>query len=223
MKISIKKTIVMLVCLAILMSITSVSYAMTTEQKGMIAENKYEGKTISTKTITLYRYGPDGSIMPVEVKIDAKNGQYIGEAIANKCEELFKNDRELQNSTNISVLKMGLFCKIKSQGRGFHYQMKLLGKLAIRYILFRLELPRIHTLLDKPLIYCNYEKDTRANTTITSLLFNKTQYIDGKHSVIVRDFVGYTSWFGRFSFSPFDILPRGFFGYAKLAVCITSG
>lgn len=48
---------------------------------------------------------------------------------------------------------------------------------------------------------------------------NATKTILGNHSVLVRNFVGYTTWCGRFSQSPLDILPRAFCGYARFVVC----
>lgn len=208
MKLPIKKTIVMLVCLAILMPAISVAYGETIEDK-----------EISTETITLFRYGPDGSITPVKVKIDTTGGKDLGQAIADKCEELFGNDAGMQKYMEKSIgnsnISIGIL-KIKSHGRGFHFKTKLLAKMAINLILLKLNLPRLGVMIEKPLIFCKYSKDTKANTTITPILRpNAIKSIQGPHSVVVIDFVGFTTWIGRISISP--ILPRSFFGIARLA------
>jgi len=210
MRLPVKKTIVMLSCLVILMPAISVAYGETIEEKA-----------ISTETITLFRYGPDGSITPVKVKIDNKDGKDIGEAIADKCEELFVNDAEMQNYMEKSIgnftISIGVL-KVKSHGRGFHFKTKLLEKMALNFILFKLDLPRLGVMAKKPLIFCKYSRDARANTTITPLLrTNAKKSIEGPHSVVAINFIGFTTWFGRISISP--ILPRAFFGIARLVAC----
>ena len=212
MQLHVKKTIVMLVCLAILAPALSVAHGETIEEK-----------TISTETITLFRYGPDGSITPVNVKIDNKDGEDIGEAIADKCEELFVKDIEMQNYVEKSVgnynISIGII-KVKSHGRGFHFKTKLLEKMALNLILFKLNLPRLGVMAKKPLIFCKYSRDDRAKTTIDPLLrnnTNSTKIITGHHSVVAINFIGFTTWFGRISISP--ILPRAFFGIARIVAC----
>jgi hypothetical protein len=214
MQLPAKKTIVMLVCLAILMPAISVAYGETIEEKES-----------STETITLFRYGPDGSITPVKVKIDTSDGKDLGEAIADKCEELFVKDSEMQNyaEKSISIGKYNIsigITKVKSHGRGFHFKTKFLEKLAINIILFKLELPRLGVMVKKPLVFCRYSRDGKAQTTMDPLLRNKensTKIITGPHSVAAINFIGFTTWFGRVSISP--ILPRAFFGIANIVVC----
>jgi uncharacterized membrane protein len=101
----------------------------------------------------------------------------------------------------------------------------LLEKVMTRIVLFRLGLPRITTILHTPLILCRYAKDNSAKTTITKLIgnnetLNKTMIIEGNHTVIAQNFIGYTTWIGRFSKSIFDIVPRAFAGIARFAICI---
>ena len=205
-----KRLIVILVSLVFVISGLTVS-----------SENIQEKTQISTltKTVTIYRYGIDGKVLPFDINLFLENGKDIEEAISEKCDELLQNDQEIQSYLKISNNSFGMLCKVKSRGKGFHYQMVLLGKLVIRYILFRLGLPRIHTLLSKPVILCKYPKDPKANTTITSLLFNRTTPMEGNHSVMVFNFIGYTTWCRRFSFTPFNFIPRLFVGYAQFVVC----
>ena len=169
-----------------------------------------------SKTVILYRHGVDGSITPIKVKINSGNSKDTGDAILEKCQELFENDTEFEN---LSKIKVNIYSIVKSKGRGFHYQMQLLGKLSIRYILFRLGLPRIHTLCNNPLIVCKY-KNEEAKTTIKPLILpNLEVEMNGSHVVIVHNFVGFTSWVGRFALTPLNLTPRSFYGIARLAFC----
>jgi len=178
-------------------------------------EEELEPVSLS-KTVILYRHGVDGSITPIKVKINSGNLIDTGDAILEKCQELFENDEEFKN---VSKIKVNIYSMVKSKGRGFHYQMQLLGKLSIRYILFRLGLPRIKTLFNDPLIVCKY-KNEEAKTTIRPLLLpNIKVEINGSHIVIVHSFIGFTSWIGRFALTPLNLTPRSFYGIARLAFC----
>jgi hypothetical protein len=216
--------------IVIFMSLTFLTSGIITASAITIQENKVgeqKETTPLTKTVILYRHGIDGSVTPFEVNLNLEDGQDIGKVMADKCEELLENDEEIQKFLALSDYKLGFLSKVKSHGRGTHYQTVILGKLVARFILFRLGLPRLHTLLTKPLVYCRYkekrtENDEPANTTITPLLFkniSKPRYMEGKHQVIVYNLLGYTTWLRRFSFSPFDVLPRSFAGYATLVIC----
>ena len=184
-----------------------------------------------TQKVTLYRYGPDGSVKPVDVEVLFNNGQNLADAIAEKCEELAESDIEIQsflgdnntsNGTNTSILKLGFLSKVKSKGRGFHFKCKTKVNVLIRFKLFSLLLPKIRVWARTPIVFCKYSNDSRAHTTIISTQdSNLTKVVEGSHSVFIYNFVGFTSWCGRFSFSPFDVLPRSFSGYAMFVSCKT--
>lgn len=212
MKKSINQLIVLTICLVLLLPSIIISSA----------ENLKEPTNIK-KIYTIYRYGPDGSITPLQVDIDIDKD----ENLADKCEELFENDIEMQKLVEIELenITFGFICKVKSQGKGFHYKSMFLEKIILRFVLFRLGLPRITTILHKPLIVCRYAKDTSAKTTITQLFgnndtTNKTKIVIGNQTVIAQNFIGYTTWAGRFSKSLFDIIPRAFAGIARFVICI---
>jgi len=172
------------------------------------------------KTLTLYRYGSDGSITPVKVDLKLKKGQDIDEAIVSICDQLFENDNEMQNILKTSNFTGGIFCKVKSHGRGFHYKSMFPEKILLKFALFKLGLPRVSSILRKPLIVCRYSKDLKAKTTIMPLISgNTTTTVEGNHTVIVYNFIGYTTWISRFSKSPLDLLPRAFSGIARFAIC----
>ena len=184
-----------------------------------------------TQKITLYRYGPDGFVKPVDVDVSLKNGQNLADAIAEKCEELVESDIEIQsflgdnntsNDTNASILKLGFLSKVKSKGRGFHFKFKTKVNVLTKFKLFSLLLPKIRIWARTPIVFCKYSNDSRAHTTIISTQdSNLTKVVEGSHSVFIYNFVGFTSWCGRFSFSPFDVLPRSFSGYAMFVSCKT--
>ena len=119
-------------------------------------------------------------------------------------------------------LTFGVLTRIYSKGRGFHYKTMLLEKVAFRYYLWKLQLPRIASLLTRPLVFCSYSSDLTAKTVIKPLLrFNSTEKVmNGAHMVIARNFIGYTTWIGRFAFTPLNLIPKAFSGYARFAFCI---
>jgi hypothetical protein len=202
------------------MSAVVTSSAMNIKQSEEKIQEFSSKAKIFSKKVTLYRHGLDGSITPVTVKLNLGETKDIGDAIIEKCQELFEKDFQFKNLENISKIKFGLYNIISSKGRGFHYQMKLLGKLSIRYILFRLGLPRLNTIFNDPIIICRYKKDKNAKTTINPIIPGlKTKVVNGSHTVIVHDFIGFTSWRGRFSFTPLNLIPKSFFGVAKFSFC----
>ena len=171
----------------------------------------------TTKTVTFYRHTLDGSITPITVAITPKEGQKLEEILVDTCSELLDNDEELQkflqnfiNDNNISV------SKVKSRGKGFHFKMNIRYKLGNGIKLFPLLPPYFIGGIKIPLIYCRYPKDANANTSITPLMGEDKEiiYVEGSHTVFALGFIGYTSWFGRVSRSPFNILPRTFDGYS---------
>ena len=227
MKNTIRRSIVLFIFLVFLLPSITISSA--DNLKVTILSDKTNSNEISCveKSYTIYRFAPDGSITPLKVDIDTNENQDIGELIADKCEELFEKDIEMQKLIEIELenLTFGFVCKVKSHGRGFHYKSMVLEKILSRFVLFRLGLPRLTTILHNPLVLCRYAKDTSASTKITQLYAgndtaNKTMIIDGNHTVIAQNFIGYTTWIGRFSKSFLDIVPRAFSGIARFVVCI---
>lgn len=209
---------VLLVCLVLL--ITSFTAMSAVDEKTL------------TKTVTLYRYGSDGTISPITVDLKLKKGEDLAEILADKCNELVENDFEMrnfiQNSCNSSnetdnttetYKSLNIFSKINSKGKGLHLKTKIRWKLVSKFKIFRILPPYFRKTATIPFIYCKYTNDPTANTTIHSMLFNSTKSFEGNHSIFVYKFVGYASWIGRFSFTPFDFLPRSFSGYAAVAYC----
>ncbi|UCB58330.1 MAG: hypothetical protein JSV67_06950 [Thermoplasmatales archaeon] len=173
-----------------------------------------------TKTVTFYRHSLDGSITPITVDISLKDGQNLEEILVDTCSELLDNDEELQKLLQDFINDDNTFVsKVKSRGKGFHFKMKIRYKLGKGIKLFPLLPPYFIGGIKIPLIYCRYLDDVNGNTSITPLMGGdkETIYVEGAHTVFALGFIGYTSWFGRVSLSPFDILPRMFTGYALLA------
>jgi len=217
-----KKLIAAFISLTFILLAATSSSAISVEKQKLNVEESVENPEISTETVTVYRCGPDGSITPVELNLELDENQDIGDAIVAQCNELLENDEEIQNLMQKSNISLGLFTRIYSKGRGFHYKTMLIEKIGLRYLLWKLQLPRIASLLAKPLIFCMYGKDLTARTVLKPLLRTNTteKVMEGAHMVIARNFIGYTTWVGRFSITPLNIIPKAFSGYARFAFCI---
>jgi len=98
-----KRLIVIFMCLAFLLpSITISSADSLTLFKS--SDNMNLTQTSNEKKIyTIYRIGPDGSILPVKVDIELNDDKELGESIADKCEELFEKDKEMQKLIEIEL------------------------------------------------------------------------------------------------------------------------
>jgi hypothetical protein len=175
--------------------------------------------SVATNTVTLYRYGPDGTITPVQVDIDLDEQQDVAGAIVEKCGKLTENDMEIQNFINKNS-SAGIFSHIISKGRGFHFKTRICISFPKRFDLFPLLPPYFGLRIKIPIVYCRYPNDADASTTITPLLRkNITRSIEGNHTILVFGFIGYAGWIGHFSRSPFDIIPRQINGYAMMVNC----
>lgn len=214
--------------IALLVAVGFLTVGLTTTSAVNIGNNKINDPeetspeiSIQLVTITLYRYGPDGLVTPIKVELELEEGQDMVDAIVAKCDELLENDEEIQQlvdrATNKSIF--GLFCRVTSSGAGFHYKTMLLEKLYIRYLLWKLNLPRIAPFIAKPFVFCRYKSDDEAKTIITPILGNKTdsREIEGTHSVFVNSFIGIAGWIGRFSYTL--LTKRAFSGYGRIAFC----
>ncbi len=201
-------------------SMAAASVVSPPEAKMITLESSAIKSVKTTKTVTLYRFGPDGYVTPIQVDVTLEEGQTLEEALVDKCHEFMENDVELQKLLQDFVNNNNeLLSKVTSHGKGFHFKMKIRISLKKRIKQFPL-LPPYRTRIKIPLIYCRYPKDVQANTTIKPLLEESaTTYIEGNHSVLVVGFFGFAGWLGLKSFSPFDIMPRAFAGYTILVSC----
>jgi len=190
------------------------------EAKIITLENSSIKAVKTNKTMMLYRFGPDGYFKPIHVDVSLKEGLTLEEALVEKCNELMENDVELQKFLGDLINDNNeLLSKVTSYGKGFHFKMKIRITLKKRIKQFPL-LPPYRTRIKIPLIYCRYPKDIQANTSIRPLLEESaTTYVEGNHNVFIVGFFGFAGWLGLKSFSPFDIIPRAFAGYALFVSC----
>ncbi len=216
-----KKIIALTICLLFLLTIAEVSVSKTISKK----EYSKTKEIVETKTYTLYRYGNNGKITPVQVEIDITEDTDLSKVLEEKCVELFNEDEELQknieeiknekNNSN-SSMDLGLFY-IKSRGKGFHFKSKLLVKILTKILLFSIGLPNFKVNPKRRTIICNYRNDPNAYTNINPIISlkgeNNNTFINGSHRVIAKSFRGYTTWLGRFSFA--RLLPRTFVGTTR--------
>lgn len=218
MKSMYKKSLAVAICFLFMLTIAQAGICKTVNSK-----NKEETeKKVYTQEITLYRYGLDGEINPVEVEIVAEEGEDLSKVVQEKCKELFKEDEELQGyvqdletKANNSGFKFGWGSyRISSRGIGSHFKTKWIIRLVIKFILFKLGLPRLNLPGRRRVIYCNYNTDPKANTTVEPILgilgTRQRTSVEGNHSVFVNNFRGFTTWIGRFSKS--SLIPRAFYG-----------
>jgi len=198
---------------------------------------------VETNTITLYRYGPDGSVSPVQIVLtpEETRDRALEDVLTDKCVELLEQDREIQtyvNTTRASVNMIQLntypskkipvyWCKfLKSEGKGIHIKISPPRiKWLIWISLQMLKIPFIqiwHAMLIRmisrkagSMIYCRYAHDTNANTTIG--LFSKISHrgYNGTHSVLCLGFVGYTTWLLPRSIAG-QLIKRSFAGFSLL-------
>jgi len=207
-----KKIIVTLVSIIILISGFSTISA-TSIKKDSSYSTQEETSSPTTKTVTVYRYGADGSITPVDVKIELKEGQDINEAIEEKCLQILTNDPEFKDLLNNSVTRSSMSF-IKSRGRGLHLRFCLTITWLKKFDLFPLLPPYIFRRVNIPIIYCRYSLDQRAYTKITPLLdMTNTTTITGPHIVRSIGFYGFKWWLGHISLLGFGIR-TGFVGFS---------
>jgi hypothetical protein len=146
---------------------------------------------IFSKTVTLYRFGLNGDVKPIQVEISFNNFQNINEAISEKCEELLMEDIEFQDLNN--SFTSGLFTLVKSHGRGIHL------------------LPSSNSKI----VYCRYPRDPNSYTTIRPIFGGNSTTIVGPHRVISFGFFGFKWWINRISILGF-FLRTGYVGYSTL-------
>lgn len=203
-----KKAIVILMCLTFLFTAAASSSALIVEDEQITTPKEETTEpNVLVKEITVYRYGPDGFIKPVKVTISFDENDDVGAVVAEKCEELFDNDVQMQaalqgNNSSSFILK-----RVTSYGRGIHF--KLSPKFQFSKIIKLLPFlpPYLKTALFLPIRYCKYTRDPGAYTRISGLNSwrNITQEYRGPHEILSIGFIGYTGWVGHISYLGFFI------------------
>lgn len=205
----VKKAIVILLSLTFVLSaaITSSAIMIENQESNVSEQNLINESTSKVKEITVYRFGPDGIINPIQVTIDVDETQDIGRTIVEKCEELFENDIEMKsflqgNNSSAYILK-----RVTSYGRGLHIKLSPRIQLNKRIALFPLLPPYLRTAVFLPIRYCKYTRDPGAYTRISALnnRRNISQEYHGPHEILSVGFIGYTGWVGHVSYLGFFI------------------
>lgn len=185
----------------------------------------------STKTITLYRYGSDGTI--ASVNIVYSEGQNLEEVIAKKCRELIDSNIVIQSylSGNNSNTTINAFSRVTSHGKGTHlkspFSIRIPFLFLLKYGLLQNLKLRYRILGPRwiPIVIGNYSQDESAETNIKTVSTpirpgTPPITINGKHIVLVYGFVGYTGWRGTSA----DLYEKmgwatGFDGYGSFIFC----
>jgi len=205
-----KKFIVSLVALFILISGISTVSAITIQNEKPV---EIEDETpVTTETVTLLKFGVDGSVKPVKVEIELKEGENLNDLVEEKCEELILNDPEFQSLLDENTTR-NIASMVRSRGRGFHLKLTPVYRWVMKFDLFPLLPPYIFRSIKIPIIFCKYPRDSRAFTTVTPLLTGEANTTEGPHSVTCVGFYGFKWWLGHISLSGF-LLRQGFVGFS---------
>jgi hypothetical protein len=219
-----KKSIALVICLMFLLTAVASCNAIKIEKNNDVEDepDKYQS---SSRSITLQRVGPDGSITPIEVTLKLENDEDLIEAVIEKCEELMNSDAEMKNLFDVNEdeddengLEIDYRVKITSYGRGFHFKTKYRFTFVFLNRFFNLLFPWIRLQFTRPWVFCRYDNDSKAKTVIKRNIFNST-VIEGNHSILLRHFVGFALWSGRFDNSSGNLFPKLIHGRAKIIVC----
>ena len=210
-KLNNKLFVVLVTSIIISSGITTIS-AIDIKNNNISTKEKITDTNI--ETVTLFRYGLDGSIEQIEIEIEVDKKTDIAELIEEKCQDLIEDDIEFQNLlTNNS--KLNFLSKIRSRGRGIHFKIAPQILWPVKFKLFPLLPPYIFRRVKIPIIYCRYPRDQYARTEITPLIGGNTNTTEGYHSVLSVGFYGFKWWIGSVSFLGF-LFRTGFVGFSIL-------
>ena len=207
-----KKLVGILMSFLILVSGITTASAINMKNEAITQdENKTDQEV---ETVTIFRYGLDGSVEPFEIEIELDEKTDIYELMEEKCTELLENDPEFKKlADNQSRFKY--INKIRSRGRGIHIKIAPQILWPVKIKLFPLLPPYIFRRVKIPIIYCRYPRDIQAYTQLTPLVGGNTSTIEGPHSVFSIGFFGFKWRFGSISFLGF-IMRNGFSGFSLM-------
>lgn len=101
-----------------------------------------QSETLGTETeeITIYKVETNGRMTPIKVCINSEDEKNLDSTIAEKCKELFENDKQLQQKVN-TYRSLKLFTplrpvEVESKGWGVHYSIRRLF-WAHRFLIWR--------------------------------------------------------------------------------------
>jgi DNA-directed RNA polymerase subunit L len=187
--------------LIILSGISSVSAINIKNETITSKDNEIDGEF---KTVTIFRYGLDGSVETFEIEIKVDDQTDISELMEEKCEELLNKDTEFKDLAENNS-KYNFISRIKSRGRGIHIKIAPQILWPLKFKLFPLLPPYIFRRVRVPIIYCRYPRDQKAYTTLTPLVGGNSTTINGYHSVFSIGFFGFKWWIGSISFLGFVV------------------
>ena len=207
-----KKLIGILISFIILFS--GITTASAINMKNEVISQDEKNTEQEVKTVTIFRYGLDGSVEPFEVEIEVDEQTDIFGLMEEKCNELLENDPEF-NKLADNQSRFKYINKIRSRGRGIHLKIAPQILWPVKIKLFPLLPPYIFRRVKIPIIYCRYSRDSQAYTQLTPLIGGNTSTIEGPHSVFSIGFFGFKWWVGTISFLGF-IMRTGFSGFSLM-------
>jgi len=200
------------ILISFLIVLSGISTVSAIDIKNEYISSKDNNSDVAVETVTIYRYGFDGSITPFEFQIEINNQTDIYQVIEKKCEELLANDPDFKNLLDNNS-QYNFISKIKSRGRGIHFKITPQILWPVKFKLFPLFPPYIFRRVKIPIIYCRYPRDPYAYTEITPLIGGNTNTTEEYHSVLSIGFYGFKWWIGSVSFLGF-IFRTGFVGFS---------
>lgn len=162
---------------------------------------KVEKTKVTVKEVNFCRCGPNGNIETFKLNIEVKDGEDISRAIRKKCKELFEEDEEIQRFIDQNQEKIKVLLTMGAWG-GLPV---FLSNLAFKFP--AMSGPQNPNLLPSILFIAYREPLIPRIWTINTTFFdlvpfgdNKTT-VTGPHIIIAMPFIGFTTWYGWFSWN----------------------
>jgi len=137
----------------------------------------------ANEEVTFYRVDINGRVTTVKASVTLEEGKELDKAIAEKCKELCKDDKEMKQSIENSGGESE-WIEIESMGNGTHR--------AFRRIIF----PHRKILWRYMIKYSYFSEDSYTNITVNDI----EKSWKGAHSVRLTGFTGYVNFKPRILF-----------------------
>jgi len=152
----------------------------------LLESNTIKSTTSSNKNyeeVIIYRYGLNGEVTPVRIQVPSVYNKDLSDIVADKCNELFENDKELKELT-LNEENDSKWVEVKSEGKGFFF--------CFRPLVFKNRKVLWRTVLKCRYFYQGDYTLVRENKTA-----EWTPVLEDVHEIRIIGFTGYV-YFQRF-------------------------
>jgi hypothetical protein len=132
---------------------------------------------------TIYRFGLNGDVTPLEIQVPIIENKNFRNIVADKCKELFDNDKEMQEFKTNDENTSNKF-EVKSEGKGFFFCLRPL-LLKNRRVLLR------------SVLICRYFFEGDYTIIKENETSDWTPVLEDVHEIRIIGFTGYI-YFDRF-------------------------